>query len=52
MSLYYVQKLLYRLNRDEVTRRRFETDREGLRSASVVGAADASFVEFLESITF
>ena len=30
MSLYYVQKLLYRLNRDEVTRRRFETDRENL----------------------
>ncbi len=32
MSLYYVQKLLYRLNRDEVTRKRFETDREGLLS--------------------
>jgi hypothetical protein len=30
MSLYYVQKLLYRLNRDDVTRRRFETDRENL----------------------
>lgn len=30
MSLYYVQKLLYRLNRDDVTRRRFETDQESL----------------------
>jgi hypothetical protein len=30
MSLYYVQKLLYRLNRDDVSRRRFETDRENL----------------------
>jgi Aromatic-ring-opening dioxygenase LigAB, LigA subunit len=32
MSLYYVQKLLYRLNRDELTRKRFETDRSGLLS--------------------
>ena len=30
MSLYYVQKLLYRLNRDELTRKRFERDREDL----------------------
>ena len=30
MSLYNVQKLLYRLNRDELTRKRFETNRENL----------------------
>jgi hypothetical protein len=30
MSLYYVQKLLYQLNRDPAVRRRFEADREGL----------------------
>jgi hypothetical protein len=30
MSLYYVQKLLYQLNRDGEVRRRFETDRDAL----------------------
>jgi hypothetical protein len=30
MSLYYTQKLLYQLNRDPATRRRFEQDFEGL----------------------
>lgn len=30
MSLYHLQKLLYRLNRDPETRRRFETEREAL----------------------
>ena len=30
MSLYYVQKLLYQLNRDPTTRQRFEADLEGL----------------------
>lgn len=30
MSLYYVQKLLYELNRDRSIRSRFESDREGL----------------------
>lgn len=30
MSLYYVQKLLYQLNRDPAVRRRFAQDREGL----------------------
>jgi hypothetical protein len=30
MSLYYVQKLLYQLNRDPSVRRRFDADREGL----------------------
>lgn len=30
MSLYYVQKLLYLLNRDPHTRQRFETDLDGL----------------------
>ncbi len=30
MSLYYVQKLLYQLNRDPVVRRRFESDRDAL----------------------
>ena len=28
MSLYYVQKLLYQLNRDPEIRKRFESDRE------------------------
>ena len=32
MSLYYVQKLLYQLNRDDKVRKRFETDLEGLLS--------------------
>jgi len=30
MSLYYVQKLLYQLNRDESVRSRFKTDRDAL----------------------
>ncbi|HEX7089562.1 MAG TPA: hypothetical protein VF192_05465 [Longimicrobiales bacterium] len=30
MSLYYVQKLLYQLNRDPQVRRRFEADREAV----------------------
>ena len=30
MSLYYVQKLLYQINRDPAVRRRFAADREGL----------------------
>ncbi len=32
MSLYYVQKLLYQLNRDVHTRARFDADFEGLLS--------------------
>jgi Aromatic-ring-opening dioxygenase LigAB, LigA subunit len=30
MSLYYVQKLLYQLNRDPAVRKRFDADRSGL----------------------
>ncbi len=30
MSLYYVQKLIYQLNRDPAVRRRFDGDREAL----------------------
>lgn len=30
MSLYYVQKVLYQLNRDPGVRKRFEADRKGL----------------------
>jgi Aromatic-ring-opening dioxygenase LigAB, LigA subunit len=30
MSLYYVQKLLYQLNRDPAVRKRFDTNREAL----------------------
>jgi hypothetical protein len=30
MSLYYVQKLLYQLNRDPAVRKRFEADRDAL----------------------
>jgi hypothetical protein len=32
MSLYYLQKLLYQLNRDPRTRERYETDLDGLLS--------------------
>ncbi|MFT5485217.1 MAG: hypothetical protein ACI9JL_002702 [Paracoccaceae bacterium] len=32
MSLYYVQKLLYQLNRDEATRARFTKDMESVLS--------------------
>ncbi|MFO7286324.1 MAG: aromatic ring-opening dioxygenase subunit LigA [Gammaproteobacteria bacterium] len=32
MSLYYVQKLLYQLNRDPAVRRRFQEDRDDLLS--------------------
>lgn len=32
MSLYYVQKLLYQLNRDEATRARFTEDMESVLS--------------------
>ena len=30
MSLYYVQKLIYQLNRDPGTRERFETDKDAV----------------------
>jgi hypothetical protein len=30
MSLYYMQKLLYQLNRDPAVRKRFDTDKPGL----------------------
>ena len=30
MSLYYVQKLLYQLNRDPIVRKRFDADRDEL----------------------
>jgi hypothetical protein len=30
MSLYYVQKILYQLNRDPAVRKRFDTDRAAL----------------------
>ena len=30
MSLYYLQKLLFQLNRDPVTRKQYETDFDGL----------------------
>ena len=30
MSLYYIQKLIYQLNRDPAVRRRFDEDFEGL----------------------
>ena len=37
MSLYQVQKLLYRLNRDPHTRERFENEREGVLSEYELG---------------
>ena len=40
MSLYYVQKLLYQLNRDAELRRRFAADAESVLAASELTAQE------------
>jgi len=45
MSLYYVQKLLYQLNRDAGVRKRFEADRAGLLDEYELTAEERSAVE-------
>ena len=42
MSLYYVQKLLYQLNRDPQVRQRYETDLDGLLAAYELTAEERS----------
>jgi hypothetical protein len=45
MSLYYVQKLLYQLNRDPAVRKRFETDRTALLEEYELDAEERSAIE-------
>lgn len=46
MSLYYVQKLLYQLNRDPTVRKRFDADLEDLLGEySLTGEERAAIVE-------
>jgi hypothetical protein len=46
MSLYYVQKLMYELNRDERVRSRFEKDRDSLlREYTLTDEERAALVE-------
>ena len=40
MSLYYVQKLLYQLNRDPELRRRFDSDAEGVLKSYALSAEE------------
>src|SRR5690606_11871641 len=45
MSLYYVQKLLYQLNRDPAVRRRFEEDRDDLLDEYVLTEEERRAIE-------
>jgi hypothetical protein len=45
MSLYYVQKLLYQLNRDRAVRRRFEEDRDDLLDEYVLTEEERRAIE-------
>ena len=45
MSLYYVQKLLYQLNRDPAVRRRFEEDRDDLLDEYVLTEEERGAIE-------
>jgi Aromatic-ring-opening dioxygenase LigAB, LigA subunit len=46
MSLYYVQKLLYQLNRDPAVRKRFDVDREALlEEYELTGAERAAVLD-------
>lgn len=45
MSLYYVQKLLYQLNRDERVRRRFQDDRATLLSEYDLDAEELEAID-------
>ena len=44
MSLYYVQKLLYELNRNADVRRRFEEDRDALLAAYELTAEELAAI--------
>lgn len=45
MSLYYVQKLLYQLNRDPAVRRRFDSERAALLDEYELTAEERSAIE-------
>jgi hypothetical protein len=45
MSLYYVQKLLYQLNRDPAVRKRFDTDRTALLAEYELSEEERAAVE-------
>jgi hypothetical protein len=45
MSLYYVQKLLYQLNRDASVRKRFSADRTGLLDEYTLTSEERTAIE-------
>ena len=45
MSLYYVQKLLYQLNRDPAVRKRFDSDRRALLEEYELTAEERDAIE-------
>ena len=45
MSLYYVQKLLYQLNRDPAIRKRFESDRSALLDEYELSSEERTAIE-------
>jgi hypothetical protein len=45
MSLYYVQKLMYQLNRDPAVRRRYESDRAALLDEYELTAEERAAIE-------
>jgi hypothetical protein len=45
MSLYYVQKLLYQLNRDAAVRKRFDSDRAALLDEYELDAEERGAIE-------
>jgi hypothetical protein len=45
MSLYYVQKLLYQLNRDPLVRKRFETDKARLLEEYELNVEERTAIE-------
>lgn len=45
MSLYYVQKVLYQLNRDPAVRKRFDSDRDALLDEYELNAEERAAIE-------
>jgi hypothetical protein len=45
MSLYYVQKLLYQLNREPAVRKRFDTDKAGLLDEYELNVEERAAIE-------
>ena len=45
MSLYYVQKLLYQLNRDPLVRKRFESDKRALLDEYELNVEERAAIE-------